>query len=121
MRHHRTFERLRHGSSRGRSGPLSVGFVGETSWSKAEIAYVIGRRVGTAVTRNRLRRRLRAIVADETMPLPAGAYVVGVAPAAAHLGFDELRVALRQAVERAVTRPDDHTASPGPRAEVTAP
>jgi ribonuclease P protein component len=108
VRHRRTFDRLRHSPDRGRSGPASVGFVRETSWSRVEIAYVIGRRVGTAVTRNRLRRRLRAIVADPTARLPTGAYVIHVAPSATQLGFDELKAHLSRAVERAVAGHHDH-------------
>jgi ribonuclease P protein component len=103
VRHRRTFERLRHSSNRGWSGPVSVGFVGEKTWSRAEVAYVIGRRVGTAVVRNRLRRRLRAILADRASSLPVGAYVVRAAPGAPQLEFEDLRVAVGRALEQAVT------------------
>jgi ribonuclease P protein component len=41
------------------------------------VAYAIGRRFGTAVERNRARRRLRAAIAlDEALLLPGGAYLV---------------------------------------------
>jgi ribonuclease P protein component len=84
-----------------------VGFVRESTWSKVEVAYAIGRRVGTAVTRNRLRRRLRAIVAEAASSLPSGAYVVRAGPEAAELDFDELRMAMGRALEQAVAEPGD--------------
>ena len=40
----------------------------------ARVAYAIPRRVGTAVERNRIRRRLRAVLADQ--PLAPGAHLV---------------------------------------------
>jgi ribonuclease P protein component len=41
------------------------------------VAYAIGRRFGTAVERNRARRRLRAAVAlDQALLLPGGAYLL---------------------------------------------
>lgn len=44
------------------------------------VAYAIGRAHGTAVTRNRARRRLRAALAplEGTPALPGGAYLIGL-------------------------------------------
>lgn len=58
----------------------------------AAIAWAIPRRVGTAVVRNQVRRRLRAAVADEhrAAPLRAGAYVFHVDPPAAQLSYAAL-------------------------------
>ena len=53
------------------------------------VAYAIGKPVGTAVVRNRLRRRLRAMVTE--LALPPGTYLVVATPAAAELAFAELR------------------------------
>ena len=73
----------------------------------AAIAWAVPRRVGTAVVRNRTRRRLRAVLLDahRANPLPAGAYVFHVDPAAAALpssalaaAMSELLGALRSAV-----------------------
>ena len=56
-----------------------------------QVAYAIGRPVGNAVTRNRLRRRLRAAVARHESDLaPATAYLIGAGPDAVGLGSDAL-------------------------------
>jgi len=59
--------------------------------------------VGGAVVRNRLRRRIRAIMTDlarDPAALPPGAYLVRVDPAAADLDAAELARHLRAAVAR---------------------
>jgi ribonuclease P protein component len=57
-----------------------VTFLDEGPLAAPRVAYAIGRRVGTAVVRNRLRRRLRAIVADLARSrsdlVPPGALVI---------------------------------------------
>ena len=68
------------------------------------MAYAITHRVGNAVARNRLRRRLRAIVSEQAPTLPVGAYVVSTGPGGPLLGFDELKVAMSQALEKATKR-----------------
>jgi ribonuclease P protein component len=56
-----------------------------------QVAYAVGRRIGNAVTRNRLRRRLRAAVQVCAGELrPATAYLVGADPAASRASWDEL-------------------------------
>ena len=56
------------------------------------VGYSIGRVVGSAVTRNRIRRRLRALfdVRARAGTVPAGSYVVGCRPAAGSASFAEL-------------------------------
>jgi ribonuclease P protein component len=56
--------------------------------------------VGTAVVRNRLRRRLRALVAE--LAPPSGTYLVVATPAAAGLSFAELRAELVRCLDEAV-------------------
>ena len=112
IRSRRTFEALRHTPFRGRSGPLTVSFLEQKTWSKTEVAYAINRRTGNAVARNRLRRRMRAIMAEEAPNHPVGAYVVSTGPTGPMLDFDELKVAMSQALERATRR----RAGPSPTA-----
>ena len=56
------------------------------------MAYAIGRRFGTAVERNRARRRLRAAIAlDEALLLPGGAYLVAAERSVMTLPFPTIR------------------------------
>lgn len=54
------------------------------------MAFAIGRKVGGAVVRNRLRRQLRAALAARD--LPAGDYLLGLSPAAVGTSWDALNV-----------------------------
>lgn len=65
----------------------------------ARVAYAIGRKVGGAVVRNRLRRRLRAVVAQLGPELRPGAYLVGATAEAAPLSFGELQAIMSEAVQ----------------------
>ena len=116
IRSRHTFEELRRSGVRGRSGPLTVSFVRHPEWPGPELAYAITRRAGNAVTRNRLRRRLRAIVSEQAPTLPAGAYVVSTGPGGPLFDFDELKVAMGQALEKATRHRAAH--HPGAPAEI---
>jgi ribonuclease P protein component len=63
------------------------------------VAFSIGRRYGPAVARNRIRRRLRAVLRDLAPVLPPGAYLVGAAPDAARLSPVELSETVIAAVK----------------------
>jgi ribonuclease P protein component len=66
------------------------------------VGFVVGRPVGTAVTRNQVRRRLRHLVAARFELLPAGArLVVRATPAAAGRSSATLGAALDDALSRA--------------------
>jgi ribonuclease P protein component len=101
IRSRRTFDQLRRSGRRGRSGPLTVSYRPEPAWDRPEVGYAIGRRVGNAVVRNRLRRRLRAIVNEQAPTLPVGAYMVVSGPGGPGLRYDEPKVAMSQAMDRA--------------------
>lgn len=72
----------------------------------AGVAYAISRKVGTAVVRNKLRRRLRAAVGelDSERHLRTGWYLVIVHPAAARASYRELSDALVDVLDRAGAR-----------------
>lgn len=65
---------------------------------KPLFAFAISKRVGTAVVRNRLRRRMKEALRLDTS-LPGGAYLVKAQPAAATLDFGTLRHNLRRATD----------------------
>jgi ribonuclease P protein component len=72
------------------------------------VAFAIGRAIGSSVVRNRLRRRLRAVLtspsaANSGTQLPAGWYLIGARPGIAELSFAQLTrevIGLVAAVER---------------------
>jgi ribonuclease P protein component len=68
---------------------------------EVRVAYSISRKVGTAVVRNKVRRRLRAAVREldvSTGGLPTGAYLVAVRPEAVGSTYRELRDDLGRAI-----------------------
>jgi ribonuclease P protein component len=71
----------------------------------AQVAYAVGRRVGGAVVRNRVRRRLRAAIREhEALLAPGAAYLVSVGPEAAALPYRELDAHLVAALEAVARR-----------------
>lgn len=53
-----------------------------------QVAFAIGRPVGSAVRRNRVRRRIRAILSDSEVP--PGVLLIGASPRVGELTYDEL-------------------------------
>jgi ribonuclease P protein component len=72
---------------------LSLVFLGDDSHGPPRVAYAMTKRVGGAVARNRLRRRLRAQLAElaSSGRVPTGALLISVGPDAAHRTPQELR------------------------------
>jgi len=97
VRDRASFAALRREGERRRAGPLTVTRLADGS-TPPRVAYAIGRPVGTAVDRNRLRRRLRAIVAG--LDLEPGTYLVGAGPAASTLSDQELRATVTRTLTR---------------------
>ena len=91
-----SFAALSRQGRRVREGPLTV--IHRPAESAPRVAFAVGRKVGPAVVRNRLRRRLRGLW-QETSP-PGGDYLIVTSPVAASATHDELRTHLRSALER---------------------
>ena len=71
----------------------------------AKVGFVVSKAVGNAVTRNLVKRRLRAAVAEWMSTLPEGALlVVRALPAAANASFVELGEQLDSALRRTTER-----------------
>lgn len=82
------FAALRERGRRARRGALRVQHVPDGT-DGARVAFAVGRPVGTAVVRNRLRRRLRA--AFRELAPPPGLYLVAAGPPAARQSYSDLR------------------------------
>jgi len=95
-----TFELLRKSRYRGRSGAVGAIYV-NTGKKKVEVGYAIGIKIGGAVVRNRLRRRVRAVIDELGEELAPGAYQISCGPEAELLSHEMLVRAVREACSRA--------------------
>lgn len=90
-----------------RADPLWCSYVLDPDLVPPQVAFAIGRAVGTAVRRNRLRRRLRALLAASDVP--PGLYLVGATTRACEHTFDDLDRAVQSMLttieRRRVTAP----------------
>ncbi len=96
-----TFESLRHDGKRCRRGPITVTYARIGDAPVPRVAYAVGKRVGGSVVRNRLRRRLRAAVAEIGSQLDPGAYLVSAGPEAKGFAYEELRSTVAAAMTAA--------------------
>jgi ribonuclease P protein component len=110
-----TFDALRREGRRARRDPVTVVFLsehapdGDGPAGGVRVAYTVGRRVGTAVVRNRVRRRLRAAMREidrERDGLMPGAYLVLADRGAATAPYAELRRSVGAACDAAVRGTD---------------
>ena len=75
--------------------------------SAPRVGFVVSRAVGAAVVRNRVRRRLRHLVAEQLDRIPPGSRVVVRAlPGSAVATYDQLGAALGSALDRALRQQD---------------
>jgi ribonuclease P protein component len=96
IRDRATFDALATGRRR-RRGPISMTFLPGDPSLPPRVAYAIGKRVGPAAVRNRVRRRLRAAASAHRAELrPGGAYLFGAAPAAATAPYAEIDAAMSE-------------------------
>ena len=91
-----SFTALSAAGRRARAGVLRVTAVVGEPEDLPCLAFAVGKAVGPAVVRNRLRRRLRAAAA-ELGPAP-GTYLIAADPAAARSSYAELRADLASAL-----------------------
>jgi ribonuclease P protein component len=106
VRERDAFVRLRRDGVRVRTDPLWCSFVLDPDLVPPQVAFAIGRAVGSAVSRNRLRRRLRALLANSDVP--PGLYLIGArVPACEHTfaDLDRTVAALLDRVRRHQTLP----------------
>lgn len=92
VREREAFVRLRREGRRVRADPLWCSFVPDPELVPPQVAFAIGRAVGPAVRRNRLRRRLRALLAESDVP--PGLYLFGARVSACEQTFADLRQAV---------------------------
>jgi ribonuclease P protein component len=91
-----SFAALSRQGRRVREGPLTV--IHRSADTTPRVAFAVGRKVGPAVVRNRLRRRLRALWQEATPP--GGDYLIVTSPGAASSTHAELRARLGAALDR---------------------
>jgi ribonuclease P protein component len=96
------FRRLARDGMRIRRPALWCTWCPDPSTTTTSVAFALGRALGPAVTRNRLRRRLRAILRESEPTLLGGQLMIGANPAAIELTFDELRAETQQLLARAM-------------------
>ncbi len=98
------FAALQRSRARGACGPVKALFLPAEESAPGvfpQVGFAIGRRCGSAVARNTLRRRAREVVRSEAHHLPRGSYLVRLEPGAAELPASEFRADVAGALERA--------------------
>ncbi len=98
---------LRRSGTRVRAGAVTMTYVAPSAPTDEppRVAFAIGRRVGAAVVRNRVRRRLRSILRElavEPGQLPSGAYLISVQPRAVTSTFAQLQHDVRRSLDKIV-------------------
>ncbi|MDE0654512.1 MAG: ribonuclease P protein component [bacterium] len=96
MRSGSTFERLRQDGRVVRHGVLEFRYLLDGGDGPPRVAFAVSRRAGSAVVRNRLRRRLRAVMRELGDParrpaFPSGDYLIRPRGNAAAAAFVRLR------------------------------
>jgi len=104
IRERSAFARLSQEGRRARAGVLWCTFILDPpgTVTPPRVAFALGRALGPAVVRNRVRRRLRAMLqqASSASALPSGMYLFGATPAAAGRSSIELQFDLQQLLLR---------------------
>ena len=90
IRHRDIFSRLSKEGTYVRAHGLWCSLLLDSSLENAHIGYAIGRQVGGAVERNRIKRQLRALFSSRSGQLQPGWYLIGVTPNASGSTWDQL-------------------------------
>ena len=94
---------MRRGAKAG--SQTTVVYLAITGDAPGMAGFAVSRAVGGAVVRNRVKRRLRAILAERIGALPTGSKVVVRAlPAASEASFLELRADVMSGLDRCLTK-----------------
>ena len=107
IRRRATFRDLARPTGRSSRGPLRISYTGRCELAapaRPAVAYAVGRQVGNAVERNRLRRRLRAGVQGLAHGLEPGSYLVRAHSEAGALSYHALVGHLGPAMLEAAAR-----------------
>ncbi|NNN19550.1 MAG: ribonuclease P protein component [Acidimicrobiaceae bacterium] len=91
----KSFRRLTETGDRARSRSLSLVYRLDDSLDTINVAYSVGKKVGKAVIRNKVKRRLRSLVREHSNQMPNGDYLVMVSPKVVDRRFTELRDEMR--------------------------
>jgi ribonuclease P protein component len=95
------FGRVREQARRGWSHPLLVVYVAPNELDRTRVGITVSGRVGKAVVRNRVRRRLREALSARFARLPSGVdIVIAARPASAAASWPELCAALDRVLGR---------------------
>ena len=101
------FAQVRARAGRGWSNPLLVVYVAPNEQDYVRVGITVSRRVGNAVVRNRVRRRVREALRARVQQLTQGTDVLVIArPALAHAGWSELCNALDEVLRRSTQKTD---------------
>lgn len=104
IRERSAFTRLSREGRRARAGVLWCTFILDPPNTSTPpcVAFALGRALGTAVVRNRVRRQLRVMLqrAASESQLPPGMYLFGAVPDAASRSSVELQFDLDQLLQR---------------------
>jgi len=99
------FRRVRDVAARGWPHPLLVLYIAPNELGRTRVGITVSGRVGKAVVRNRVRRRLREALTERFERLPACSdLVISARPASANASWAELQAALDSVLNRAERR-----------------
>ena len=91
------YRRVSRGPRIGSRGLVVHGLLRDDATAPTRFGFIITKRVGVAVVRNRLRRRLKAICRELLAAAPTGVdIVIRAHPEAVELDYDELRRRVRR-------------------------